>query len=161
MAAATFAAIASFEMVIFGKAFVTFGRIVKIDSFDGDIFVTLVVHSYKFINFRGMFLIVSKYLIPSGFRGMTLFPFVILRDGNDKGNAVLMNHEKIHLRQQIELLVVFFYVWYLLDYGVKLLRYRDRKKAYRNIVFEREAYENEKDLEYLNSRPFWKFRKYV
>ena len=108
-----------------------------------------------------MILIVSKYLIPRGFRGMTVFPFVVVRDRNAQNYLVLMNHERIHLRQQMELLVLPFFVFYGLDYLVKLIKYRDRKKAYLHIVFEREAYENEKDLAYLKSRSFWKFLKYL
>jgi len=83
-----------------------------------------------------MFIVVSKYLIPIGYRAMAVFPFVILRDAADGENAVLINHEKIHLRQQSELLVLPFFVWYFGDYVVKLIRYRDKNKAYRNIVFE-------------------------
>ncbi len=108
-----------------------------------------------------MILIVSKYLIPKGFRGMTVFPFVVVRDQNAQDYLALMNHERIHLRQQLELLVLPFFVLYGLDYLAKLIRYRDKDKAYRNVVFEREAYQNENDLDYLKSRSFWKFLKYV
>ncbi|MBK8600675.1 MAG: hypothetical protein IPN80_09095 [Flavobacterium sp.] len=108
-----------------------------------------------------MILIVSKYLIPKGFRGLTVFPFVVVRDRNAQDYLVLMNHERIHLRQQLELLVLPFFVIYGLDYLVKLLRYRDKDVAYRNVVFEREAYQNENDLDYLKSRSFWRFLKYV
>lgn len=104
-----------------------------------------------------MFLIVAKYLIPKGYRGLTLFPFVIVGDASDKENSTLINHERIHLRQQLELLVLPFFVWYLLDFLVKWMRYRNWNEAYRNIIFEREAYANEKDLDYLKSRPFWNF----
>lgn len=92
---------------------------------------------------------------------MTLFPFVFLTDAVDKSDVVFVNHERIHLRQQLELLILFFYVWYLLEYLVRLLWLKDRKKAYRAISFEREAYENEKDLDYLNRRSFWKFLFYM
>jgi hypothetical protein len=108
-----------------------------------------------------MILIVSKYLIPKGFRGLTVFPFVVVRYRNAQDYLVLMNHERIHLRQQLELLVLPFFVIYGLDYVVKLIRYRDKNLAYRNVVFEREAYENENDLDYLKSRSFWRFLKYV
>lgn len=104
-----------------------------------------------------MFLVVSRFLIPKGFRGMTVFPFVIVGDAADKENAVLVNHEKIHIRQQLELLVLPFFVWYLLDFLLKWGRYRNWNEAYRNVIFEREAYANEKDLDYLKSRPFWNF----
>ena len=108
-----------------------------------------------------MLLIVSKYLIPKGYRGLTLFPFVIIRDFLDKENKVLLNHEKIHIRQQLELLIVPFFVLYFFEFLLRLIQFRDRNKAYRNISFEREAYANEKDLEYLKKRPFWKFRNYI
>ena len=116
MSAAAFAAMTALEVVLFGEAFVAFGRIIEIFAFDWFIFVILVEHSYKFINFRGMFLIVSQYLIPKGYRGMTLFPFVLLRNRNEKDYLVLLNHERIHLRQQLELLVFPFFVWYGIDY---------------------------------------------
>ena len=108
-----------------------------------------------------MFLIVSKYLIPKGFRGLTLFPFVIIRDFLDKENKVLLNHEKIHIRQQLELLVLPFFLLYFLEYLARLVQFRDRNKAYRNISFEREAYANEADFNYLKNRSFWKFIKYI
>lgn len=108
-----------------------------------------------------MFLIVSKYLIPKGYRGLTLFPFVIIRDFLDKENKVLLNHEKIHIRQQIELLILPFFLFYFLEYLVRLVQFRDKNKAYRNISFEREAYDNERNLDYLKTRSFWKFKNYI
>ncbi|MFT3793833.1 hypothetical protein [Flavobacterium sp.] len=108
-----------------------------------------------------MFLIVSKYLIPKGFRGLTVFPFVILRGKNDLDFEVLLRHEKIHIRQQLELLVVPFFIWYGLEYLFRLVQYRNKRLAYRNISFEREAYANEKDPDFLQSRSFWNFRKYL
>ena len=107
-----------------------------------------------------MFLIVSKYLIPKGYRGMTVFPFVILRDREATGRSVLLNHERIHMRQQMELLVLPFFVWYGLEYVIRVIQFRNKHLGYRNIGFEREAYQNEKDLDYLKKRPFWSFIKY-
>lgn len=108
-----------------------------------------------------MYLIVSKYLIPKGYRGITLYPFVIIRDLLDKKNKVLVNHEKIHIRQQLELLILPFFLLYFLEYLVRLIQFRDKNKAYRNISFEREAYDNERNLGYLKTRPFWKFKNYI
>jgi hypothetical protein len=31
-------------------------------------------------------------------------------------DKVFVNHEKIHLRQQLELLVLPFYVWYIIEF---------------------------------------------
>lgn len=108
-----------------------------------------------------MILIVFKYLTPKGFRGLTFYPFVFLTDRNDLRNEVFVNHEKIHIKQQLELLILPFYVWYLLEYLFRLIQYKDRKKAYFNISFEREAYCNEKDLNYLKERSFWRFFSYL
>lgn len=108
-----------------------------------------------------MFLIVSKYLIPKGYRGLTLFPFVILKNLFDKENKVLVNHEKIHIRQQLELLILPFFIWYFLEYLIRLCQYKNRSEAYRNISFEREAYGNERNLDYLSGRKIWHFFKYL
>lgn len=107
-----------------------------------------------------MFIIVLKYLLPKGYRGITLFPFIFLLRKEDKQNLVLVNHEKIHIRQQLELLVIPFFIWYGLEFLVRLFQYKNRREAYRNISFEREAYNNEKDLDYLKKRSYWNFLKY-
>jgi hypothetical protein len=107
-----------------------------------------------------MILIVFKYFTPKGFRGLTFYPFVFLADEDDKLNEIFINHEKIHIRQQLELLIVPFYIWYFTEYLFRLIQFRDKKKAYYAISFEREAYANEKDLEYLKSRSFWRFIQY-
>jgi hypothetical protein len=108
-----------------------------------------------------MFVIVAKYLIPKGYRGLTAFPFVFLKCKFDLDNKVLVNHEKIHLRQQLEMLVLPFFVWYLLEYMIRLWQYKNANLAYRNISFEREAYANELDLAYLKRRPFFSFFNYL
>jgi len=70
---------------------------------------------------------------------------------------VLVNHEKIHLRQQIELLIIPFFIIYVLEFFVRLLYYKNWEKAYNTISFEREAYRNETDLNFLKTRRFWNF----
>ncbi|WP_029273413.1 hypothetical protein [Flavobacterium sp. KJJ] len=108
-----------------------------------------------------MFLIVAKYLIPKGYRGMAVFPFVLMKYDLDKKNEVFVNHEKIHLRQQLELLIIPFFVFYFLEYIVRLIQYKNAALAYRNISFEREAYANETNLNYLKNRSFFQFLKYI
>lgn len=108
-----------------------------------------------------MFLIVTKYLIPRGYRGLALFPFVFVKERKDKRNSVFVNHERIHLRQQLELLVFPFLVWYFVEFLLRLIQFKNKDLAYKNISFEREAYANEKDLDYLKKRKFWAFLKYI
>ncbi|AWG23782.1 hypothetical protein [Flavobacterium kingsejongi] len=107
-----------------------------------------------------MFLIVSKYFLPKRFAGITIYPFVILKKREYCNDPVILNHERIHLRQQAELLILPFFVWYLFEFCIKLIRHRDPHKAYRAIGFEREAYRNENNMSYLKTRPFWAFLKY-
>jgi hypothetical protein len=95
------------------------------------------------------------YVIPkkSGILGMSIWPFILLnrRYMGKTVPAELINHERIHLRQQIELLVLPFYLIYLIEYTFK---------GYLSISFEKEAYGNEFNPEYLNGRKFWAFLKY-
>ncbi|HWR93626.1 MAG TPA: hypothetical protein VN192_00310 [Flavobacterium sp.] len=108
-----------------------------------------------------MWLIVTKYLIPKGYRGLTVFPLIFIKNENDKENKVLINHEKIHLRQQLELLIFPFFIWYFLEFLIRWVQYKNIKKAYFNISFEREAYRNESNLEYLNNRPIYNWHNFI
>lgn len=104
---------------------------------------------------------ISKYLIPKGYTALTLFPFVFLKSKQLKSNYILINHEKIHLRQQLEMLIIPFYLIYVLEFIVRYFHYKTWNVAYKNISFEREAYANELDLDYLKQRKFWSFLKYL
>ncbi len=108
-----------------------------------------------------MFLVVSRHLVPKGFGGLAIFPFIFLSAARLKGNSPFINHERIHLRQQVEILLLPFFVWYGVEFLVRLIASRNFSKAYHNISFEREAYANEKDPLYLKSRPFWNFLRYM
>ncbi|WP_417858341.1 hypothetical protein [Xanthomarina gelatinilytica] len=106
-------------------------------------------------------ILISKYLVPRGFTGIALFPFIFLKYANLKEDALLVNHERIHLRQQQELLILLFFVFYVIEFIFRLMQYRSLYLAYKNISFEREAYRNEKDLNYIKSRSFWGFISYL
>ncbi|OAB79687.1 hypothetical protein [Cochleicola gelatinilyticus] len=108
-----------------------------------------------------MIILVNRFLLRKHFTGISLWPFVIVRSREMKKDLTFLNHERIHLKQQTELLVVPFYIWYVVEYGVRLLQYKDRYKAYKNISFEREAYANEGNLQYLEKRHFWNFLTYL
>jgi len=75
-----------------------------------------------------------KYL-PRGVIAITLWPYVFYK-GHINGNIV--QHEKVHLRQQRELLVIGFYILYGLEWFIKLFFFG--KYAYWHISFETEAY---------------------
>ena len=88
-------------------------------------------------------------------RAIALWPFVLLRHKHEHADKVLINHEKIHLRQQLELLIIPFYLIYIAEYLYHLVKYKNHDEAYMNISFEREAYAHEDELQYLSQRPLW------
>lgn len=104
-----------------------------------------------------MFVIVKKFLIPKGYSGLTVFPFIILSNKTDITNQIMLNHEKIHIKQQIELLILPFFVWYFVDFLIQFVKFGNINQAYRNIIFEKEAYQNEHNLNYLKTRKFFGF----
>jgi hypothetical protein len=101
------------------------------------------------------------FLVPNGYRSITLFPFIFIRSASDAADRVLLNHERIHLRQQAELLVLPFYIWYAVEFLIRYAEYRNGHAAYRNISFEREAYAHESDSGYGSRRRAWAFAAYL
>ncbi|MFI5136083.1 MAG: hypothetical protein ACHQD9_09545 [Chitinophagales bacterium] len=93
-------------------------------------------------------------------KGMALFPFILLREKSFEEDKVIMNHERIHHRQEVELLIIPFYLFYVLNYFLNRFRYPNHREAYMNIIFEREAYANENDMNYLRKRNFFSLLKY-
>jgi hypothetical protein len=85
-------------------------------------------------------------------RGMAIFPFIFLRRREFKQDAVLVNHEKIHIRQQLELFILPFFMLYFINYLYNLIQCRNHTAAYRNIIFEKEAYDHDHEPGYLSRR---------
>ena len=106
--------------------------------------------------------IVRNNIIPfKGYKAVNLFGILFVR-----GDAVMastdINHESIHTAQMKEMLYVFFYLWYVIEWLVRLVRYRNAHTTYRNIGFEREAYTNQGSMSYLQGRgryAWWKYLK--
>ncbi len=157
----TFAAIAAFQVVFLGENFVSLFVIVEILIFFDFGKVHKLNVNQKFFYFCFMIIVCQRLLKNTKINGITLFPFILLRKPTDRQNPVLINHEKIHLRQQLELLIIFFYFWYVLEFLYWYIRLNDSFLAYKYISFEREAYAMEDDLDYLSERKPWSFWKYV
>ena len=72
-------------------------------------------------------------------------------------NQYDMNHELIHVAQQRELLYLPFFIWYGLEWLFLYFKYRDWTKAYFNIRFEKEAYADQNNLNYLQTRKHYAY----
>ncbi len=108
-----------------------------------------------------MKIIVFPHILAKSFVALTIYPFILVKETSCKDNFVLINHEKIHLKQQIELLWIIFFIWFGVEYIIRLIKYKNSYLAYKNISFEREAYANEHNLDYLKTRKFYSFFKYL
>ncbi len=106
----------------------------------------MIVQAPKFLR-----VVKRLFFVKFDINGLAIFPFIFVADKSIENFEVLINHEKIHFRQQLELLFVGFVLWYY----IAMFR-----KGYRNISFEREAYDNQHNLDYLKNRPWFAFLKY-
>lgn len=92
---------------------------------------------------------------------VTIFPFIFLQSESFTKDLVLLNHERIHIKQAIELMIIPFYIWYLLEFLIRYSQFRNFRRAYYNISFEREAYRNQNNINYCEGRKVWGFLKYL
>ena len=104
-----------------------------------------------------MKIIRTKYIPLRGFSAINLLGILFVHPGVYLSQE-LVNHERIHTAQILEMGIIGFYVWYVVEWMVRLLR---RGNAYRKISFEREAYDNQRDLDYLQHRRHYAWRKYL
>ncbi len=108
-----------------------------------------------------MFILIWKKLPDLlGCNGIVLFPFILFSDDKFAKDAQIMNHERIHVRQVLELCILPFYVLYIVEFLVRRCFSKSRYEAYRKISFEQEAYSNHHNLKYLKSRRPFDFIKY-
>ena len=125
-----------------------------------------------------MKIIRNKFIPFPGYKCINLFGILFARK-KAKIDEVTINHESIHSRQFVELMVLFavatvfirwwlplfsplfFYAWYIVEWLVHLIRFRSTYIAYRRISFEREAYTHQVDMSYTNGRYWFNFLKYI
>ena len=106
-------------------------------------------------------IIIRNNIIPfKGYKAVNLFGILFCRK-----NAVLdeetLVHEGIHTKQMVEMLFIIYYLWYGLEYLVRLIGCRNSHTAYRKVSFEQEAYSHEKDKGYLDIRRHYAWTEYL
>lgn len=106
--------------------------------------------------------IIYNNLLPLGrYRAVNVFGIILAKRKYGILDAVVRNHEYIHTMQQREMAYVFFYLWYMAEWLLRTLWYRDLHRAYLSISFEREAYRMERDLDYRRHRRLWAWMRFL
>ena len=107
---------------------------------------------------------------------IALGPLVFCKKSEDVVLQSVKNHETTHAIQWTEVTIlswyvifllqvglgfsawwyllapVAYYVWYVLEWLVKLVILQDSNSAYKSICFEMEAYKNQRDDNYIENR---------
>ena len=90
---------------------------------------------------------------------ITIMPFGIFIKDEYLNDNTTLNHETIHALQQKEMFILFFYVWYFIEWLIRLVI--NWKMAYMSVSFEREAYRNDENGEYLTERKYFAWLSYL
>lgn len=131
-----------------------------------------------------MIKIVNPFIPMSGYTALTLWPFVLVRtDQAHRYNKITDRHERIHARQQIEMLAVgcavaavlavcgagwwslaavpLYLWWYAVEWLLRVMWSGSNAWAYRHLAFEREAYAHQGAPGYLDGRKPFAWLKYL
>jgi hypothetical protein len=127
----------------------------------------------KVVNFEGTNIYVNKLLPFPTFWAMMLFGLIFMRaefedhlynDYKKPATRKMVNHENIHKEQikdfglpffwckPLQLIFggIIFYLIYILEWFIRL--FINGSAAYKNISFEKEAYNNELDFKYIQEK---------
>lgn len=115
----------------------------------------IIIKSLKFIK-------ISCWFSGSNIIGIQVFIWLFVHDLEYwEDHTIKLNHENIHFQQGKELLFIGFWLLYGANYLINLFVFKfNRKLAYKNIIFEKEAYKMEGIPDYLSKRKPYSFLKY-
>ena len=102
--------------------------------------------------------IMNNIIPPKSFMACTIWPWIFCRRTLKDMDV---NHETIHCEQQEEMLILPFFLWYGVEWLIRLIIYRNTFEAYRNISFEQEAYLNQHHAWYTSERRHYAWIKYL
>ena len=106
------------------------------------------------------------WIFIKNFVGISIYPFIFLKksffESHKDEFLTILNHERIHIKQQKETGIILYFIWYGMEFFIRYIGSGfDFYFAYLNISFEKEAYKNENDVRYLKKRKKWAFLSYM
>ena len=107
--------------------------------------------------------VIYNNIIPfKGYKAINLLGLVFVRKGA-KFTEVDYNHEHIHSKQMAEMLWIFFYLWYGIEYLIILCfaKWNKQNERYHDVSFEEEAHNKDSNLDYLSTRKHYAWFKYI
>lgn len=111
-----------------------------------------------------MKIVYTKHFPFKGYAAINLFGILFVRKGcKDQVDDQMIRHESIHFEQMKEMLWIFFYLWYGIEYLVITFActHNDQNGHYHEVSFEEEAYNNDMDENYLKNRKHYAWVKYL
>ena len=105
---------------------------------------------------------ISLWILGQKYSAMCIWPLLFIKpvsEGSQRPETI--NHERIHARQQLEMLWLFFFLWYGMEYVVRLLQHKSRHTAYLALSHEKEAFANDGDIDYLHKRKAFAWVRYL
>ena len=77
-----------------------------------------------------------RYFTPKNISGISIFPFIILERKEIKEDKTFVQHEMIHIRQQMELILILFIILYYLEFLILFIKYGNLQQAYRYVLYK-------------------------
>ena len=106
-----------------------------------------------------MIIIKNSWFPFGGYSTINLFGILFTK--KDSLSEITINHERIHTKQMIEMLFIFFYLWYGIEYIIVRFFHKSQNCGYHDVSFEEEAYEFQENLSYLDKRKHYAWLAYL
>uniref|UniRef100_A0AB33IWN6 DUF4157 domain-containing protein n=2 Tax=unclassified Prevotella TaxID=2638335 RepID=A0AB33IWN6_9BACT len=104
-----------------------------------------------------MRIIHNRFIPFKQYDAINLFGLLFCRKGAGI-TLELIQHERIHTAQMLEMGFIGFYLWYVIEWFIRLFMHG---RAYTHISMEREAYAHMHDPNYLLHRKHYAWWKYL
>ncbi len=115
-----------------------------------------IITSNKIVKYCGRLLSLGDSAM-----AITFFPFIFVRT-DTRDNTELIRHETIHIRQQVELLIIGAWLLFIIEYCIaRYIKKYNARQSYYYTALEQEAHRNAIYEDYLDRRKPYAMLKYI